>query len=261
MRRVERTLFGHSLVSGLGQKRIDGATRWLLMGIVIVLFLAFGQMRTAEPIYGSNSISGLIGVQSTVTLPTDIQPQVSFTGRTSPDALVGVFFEGDLIDVGFASRSGEFQLNIPLIETMTPVLFSTLAEEDQTYEPPTFVLFAQDTLRLRSASVTMKPTLASDLEADTDLLVMPPTFKVFTPSVSADGGIALAGSGIPATDILVVVDGEETGEVVQTGLDGFWTLWLPGPWEVGEHSVHVLNRDLHGRVSQPSSPDRFTVSS
>ncbi|MCH7706175.1 MAG: hypothetical protein IIB33_03915, partial [Chloroflexi bacterium] len=128
-------------------------------------------------------------------------------------------------------------------------------------EPSTFILFAQDTLRLQSASVTLQPTLASGLAAETDLLVMPPTLKVFTPSVSTGGGIALAGSGVPATDIVVVVDGEETGEVVQTGLDGFWTLWLSGPWGVGEHSVHVINRDLYGRVSQPSSPDLFTVGS
>ncbi len=252
---------GHSLASGPGQGWIASATRWLLMGIVIALFLVVGQVRTAEPIYGCNSISGLTGIQSNVTFPAEVETQISFTGRTSPNALIGVLFEGDLIDVGVAGRTGHFQLNIPSNDTMMPALFSTLTEDAQADEFPTFILFAQDSLRLQSARVILQPTLASGPAAEIDLLVMPPTFKVFTPSVSTDGGIALAGSGVPATDIVVVVDGEETGEVVQTGLDGFWTLWLPGPWEVGEHSVHVLNRDSYGRVSQPSTPNRFTVGS
>ncbi len=252
-------LIGHSLAAGQGLGRIGRATRWLLLGVAIVLFLAVGQVRTAEPTYGCSSIGGLTGVQSTVTLATEVEPQFSFTGHTSPNALIGVLFEGDLIDIGVAGRTGYFQLDIPSNDTMTPALFSTLTEDAQTYEHPTFVLFAQDSLRLQSARVTLQPAMASGQSAETDLLVMPPTLKVFTPSVSTGGAVILTGSGVPATYIVVVVDGEEIGEVVQTGLDGFWTLWLPGAWEAGEHSVHVLNRDSHGSVSQPSTPDRFTV--
>lgn len=257
--RRERLFIGHSLASGLGQGGIGRATRWLLMGVVIASFIAVGQMRTANPIYGCNSISSLTSLQSAVTFPTEVETQISFVGRTSPNALIGVFFEGALIEVGVAGRTGDFRLDIPSNDTMVPGLFSTLTEDAQADESPTFTLFAQDSLRLQSARVTVQPTLTPGLAAEIDLLVMPPTFKVFTSSVPIDGGIALAGSGAPATNIVVVVDGKETGDVVQTGLDGFWTFWLPGRWETGEHAVHVLNRDAHGRVSQPSTPDRFEV--
>ncbi len=170
--------------------------------------------------------------------------QVRFVGRTSPNALVAVILDDNLLRVAVADMEGDFVTDIELAEAVAS---------------PTFSLFAQDTLRLQTAHVQVRPEPGDDGLGTADLLIMPPTFKVLTPVTSSSGGVTLAGSGVPATDIVFVIDSELRLDVVRTGLDGFWSVSLEGPWEVGEHSIHALNWDSRGLTSPPSVVDRFTA--
>ena len=88
---------------------------------------------------------------------------------------------------------------------------------------------------------------------------MPPTFKVLSPVISSSGGVTLAGTGAPATKIVLIIDGELAQGVIETGLDGFWSVVLEEPWELGEHSIHAVNWDPRGLTSPPSVIEHFTV--
>lgn len=166
-------------------------------------------------------------------------------GRTSPNALVAVVLNDDLLRVATADMVGRFEIDVELAEAVAS---------------PAFSLFAQDMLRLQTARVQVWPEPQGDGSGTAEFLVMPPTFKVLTPVISTDGSVTVAGSGVPATTILLVIDGEPVQEVVETGLDGFWSISLEQPWELGEHSIYALNLDTQGLTSLPSVVERFTAS-
>ncbi len=182
-------------------------------------------------------------IQSLTSPATPIS-QVLFVGRTSPNALVAVVLDNDLLEVAAADMVGDFVIDIELAEAVAS---------------PAFSLFAQDTLRLQTAHVQVRPEPEGDGRGMAGFLMMPPTFKVLTPVIYSAGSITVAGSGAPATKILLVIDGEPVPEAVETGLDGFWSVSLEGPWEPGEHSIHALNWDSRGLTSLPSVVEQFTA--
>ncbi len=140
-----------------------------------------------------------------------------------------------------------------------PLLLASLAGQAG-LDPITFTLSAQDTLDLFTAPVDLQPILEPGMVNDAEFVLMPPTLRVFTALISSGDSLVLAGSGAPATDIVVLVDGIPRGGILQTDIGGgFWSVALPGPWAAGDHTVHVINQESGGLVSQPSTPKVFTV--
>ncbi|MCH7705543.1 MAG: hypothetical protein IIB33_00655, partial [Chloroflexi bacterium] len=125
--------------------------------------------------------------------------------------------------------------------------------------PIDFTLSAQDTLGLMSAPVDVIVAPVEGTTTNAELVLMPPTLSVLTGLVSSTESITLAGSGAPATTILVLVDGLPRGDLVDTDLTGFWTAVLPGPWTPGTHEVNVINQNAQGLVSLASTPGQFGV--
>ena len=122
-----------------------------------------------------------------------------------------------------------------------------------------FTLFAQDRLRLQTNRVTVYAQVGAGGLSGYNLSLMPPTLKVLTPEINLNGSVTLAGSAVPSTEVVIVISGSKQEHAIVTGLDGFWSVWLPGPWEVGSHSVEAFNRDSQGLVSSTTSTDSSTV--
>ena len=235
-----------------------------------------------------------VGSQVSATVPST---GVQFTGATSPSALIAVVSNGDLLGVSIADINGEFDqtvdvgdiTSISTIDETGPVLLAASPLENWTSRvlsagvlsiggpksvagrsppppsramtqtsPITFTLSAQDTLGLLSAPVDLLPPIVAGQTTDAGYVLMPSTAQVFTPIIATFDNLTLAGKGGVLSFITVFID-DAPVTVLNTDLEGFWTVNLAGPWSVGDHNVHVINQLGGGLISEPSSVDTFTV--
>tara|TARA_B100001971_G_C17818987_1_gene347938 strand:+ start:46 stop:591 length:546 start_codon:yes stop_codon:yes gene_type:complete len=176
--------------------------------------------------------------------------------------MVAILAQDNLLDIGSASAIGEFELVMDLADLQV-LLSSQVASQDTAIEDAAdsleFTLFAQDRLRLQTDSVYLYAQVGADGPSYHEVSLMPPTLKVLTPAINVNEGVTLAGSAVPYTDVVIVIRGSGQEHTVVSGLDGFWSVWLPGPWEPGGKTVDAFNRDAQGLVSSTASTTAFTV--
>ncbi len=135
-----------------------------------------------------------------------------------------------------ASAIGEFELVLDIAD-LQDFLPSQIGSRDARIGDATdsleFTLFAQDRLRLRTDSVYVYAQVDAEGPSYYEVPLMPPTLKVLEPAINTNESVTLAGSAAPLTEVVVVISGSLQEHTVVTGLNGFWSVWLPGPWEPG----------------------------
>ncbi len=168
---------------------------------------------------------------------------------------MAILVNDTLLDIGFASAIGKFDIVLDLAaihDSLSSAVDSWETGGVVVADSLEFTLFAQDRLRLQTKRVNVFAQVGPDGLSAYDISLMPPTLKVFTPAIDLNGGITLAGFAVPASDVVVTIRDSEQEHIVVTGLDGFWSVWLPGPGRSATTRLrHSTGTHMGGKAVQP----------
>lgn len=206
--------------------------KWLLVIVFIFLLLPFSQ---SEFCYAQTELTVTIGVGDTV---------LTFSGKTSPGALVTLVENGAVVGTTIADNQGNFSKSL-LAQTPGVHLIGIYATDENTLTTPT---------------VNYSVSLTASVETTLSNIILPPTISLSTNALDKGNSLGISGLSVPVSTVTLFISSTTTTKTVSSGSDGSWSYSLnTGDLEQGDHSVYAKTTVTVGYQSESSTILSFKV--